>query len=84
MQTHPIKNAELAALTETQVRAESAKLRGRQFEPMICDMLLSNPVYPKLFDQDVPLTLVIAATSVASLLLLPLSRVEVLRQQTLQ
>jgi putative nucleotidyltransferase with HDIG domain len=49
-----------AALTETQVRAEFVRLRGRQFDPMICDKLLSNPIYPKLFDQDVPLTPVIA------------------------
>jgi len=49
-----------AALTETQVRAEFVKLRGRQFDPAICDKLLSHPVYPKLFDQDVPLTPMIA------------------------
>src|SRR6266550_125534 len=45
-----------AALTETQVRAEFVKLRGRQFDPSICDCLLSSPIYPRLFDQDVPLT----------------------------
>ena len=45
-----------AALTEAQVRAEFVKLRGRQFDPAICDCLLSSPIYPKLFDQDVPLT----------------------------
>ncbi|MFN2533515.1 MAG: HD-GYP domain-containing protein [Pyrinomonadaceae bacterium] len=45
-----------AALTETQVRAEFVKLRGRQFDPGICDCLLSSPIYPRLFDQDVPLT----------------------------
>lgn len=44
-----------AALTETQVRAEFVKLRGRQFDPSICDQLLTSPIYPKLFDQDVPL-----------------------------
>jgi HD-GYP domain-containing protein (c-di-GMP phosphodiesterase class II) len=49
-----------AALTETQVRAEFVKLRGRQFDPSICDALLSSPIYPKLFDQDVPLTPAIA------------------------
>ena len=49
-----------AALTETQVRAEFVKLRGRQFDPNICDKLLNSPVYPRLFDQDVPLTPVIA------------------------
>src|SRR5205814_7269180 len=49
-----------AALTETQVRAEFVKLRGRQFDPTICDALLASAIYPKLFDQDVPLTPVIA------------------------
>jgi hypothetical protein len=49
-----------AALTETQVRSEFVKLRGRQFDPSICDRLLTSPIYPKLFDQDVPLTPVIA------------------------
>lgn len=49
-----------AALTETQVRAEFVRLRGRQFDPAICDQLLSHRIYPKLFDQDVPLTPVIA------------------------
>jgi HD-GYP domain-containing protein (c-di-GMP phosphodiesterase class II) len=49
-----------AALTETQVSAEFVKLRGRQFDPSICDILLGSPLYPKLFDQDVPLTPVIA------------------------
>lgn len=44
-----------AALTETQVKSEFVKLRGRQFDPNICDMLLKSPVYPKLFDQDFPL-----------------------------
>jgi putative nucleotidyltransferase with HDIG domain len=49
-----------AALTEGQVRAEFVKLRGRQFDPGICDSLLTSRIYPKLFDQDVPLTPVIA------------------------
>ena len=49
-----------AALTEAQVRSEFIKLRGRQFDPSICDKLLTSPVYPKLFDQDVPLTPAIA------------------------
>ena len=49
-----------AALTEAQVRAEFVKLRGRQFDPSICDKLLTSPIYPKLFDQDVPLTPIIA------------------------
>lgn len=49
-----------AALTETQVRSEFVKLRGRQFDPNICDVLLKSPLYARLFDQDVPLTPVIA------------------------
>lgn len=49
-----------AALTETQVRAEFVKLRGRQFDPNICDKLLDSPIYPRLFDQDVPIQPMIA------------------------
>jgi hypothetical protein len=45
-----------AALSEAQVRAEFEKLRGRQFDPNICEKLLGSPIYSKLFDQDVPLT----------------------------
>ncbi len=48
-----------AALTEAQVRAEFLKLRARQFDPSICDKLLTSPVYARLFDQDVPLAPVI-------------------------
>lgn len=44
-----------AALSEAQVRSEFVKLRGRQFDPGICDKLLDSPIYAKLFDQDVPL-----------------------------
>ena len=49
-----------AALTEPQVRAEFVKLRGRQFDPNICDQLLASSVYGRLFDQDVSLAPVIA------------------------
>lgn len=49
-----------AALTEAQVRAEFVKLRGRQFDPTICDQLLVSPIYSKLFDQEISLTPVIA------------------------
>lgn len=45
-----------AALTEAQVRSEFEKLKGRQFDPHICEKLLSSAIYPRLFDQDVPLT----------------------------
>jgi hypothetical protein len=45
-----------AALSEAQVRQEFVKLRGRQFDPNICDKLLDSPIYARLFDQDVPLT----------------------------
>jgi hypothetical protein len=45
-----------AALSEAQVRQEFVKLRGRQFDPNICDKLLESPIYARLFDQDVPLT----------------------------
>ena len=49
-----------AALSEAQVRSEFVKLRGRQFDPNICDKLLNSAIYPRLFDQDVPLTPAIA------------------------
>lgn len=49
-----------AALTEPQVRSEFVKLRGRQFDPDICDKLLVSPIYARLFDQDVPLKPIIA------------------------
>jgi HD superfamily phosphohydrolase YqeK len=51
-----------AALSEAQVRSEFVKLRGRQFDPGICDKLLHSPIYAKLFDQDVPLTPAIAVS----------------------
>jgi HD domain-containing protein len=49
-----------AALTEVQVRGEFVRLRGRQFDPNICDTLLASSVYVRLFDQDVPLAPAIA------------------------
>ena len=36
-----------AALTETQVRAEFVKLRGRQFDPSICDQAAHQPDLPE-------------------------------------
>lgn len=51
-----------AALSEAQVRAEFVRLRGRQFDPQICDKLLVSPIYSKLFDQDVPLTAALLET----------------------
>jgi putative nucleotidyltransferase with HDIG domain len=38
-----------APLTESQVRAEIIKWRGTQFDPMICDRLLSSPHWHALF-----------------------------------
>jgi hypothetical protein len=49
-----------AALTEAQVRGEFVRLKGRQFDPNICDTLLGSSVYVRLFDQDVPLAPAIA------------------------
>lgn len=49
-----------AALSEAQVRSEFVKLRGRQFDPNICDKLLTSSIYPRLFDQDVPIKPAIA------------------------
>jgi putative nucleotidyltransferase with HDIG domain len=39
-----------AALGEAEVRAEFIRLRGRQFDPNICDALLASPQYQLLFD----------------------------------
>lgn len=61
-----------AALTETQVSSEFLRLRGRQFDPSICDKLLASPVYSKLFDQDVPLAPSIAAQDLRALQASPL------------
>lgn len=38
-----------AALSQDDVTAELRKLRGRQFDPQLCDALLASPLYPKLF-----------------------------------
>jgi putative nucleotidyltransferase with HDIG domain len=38
-----------APLTEAQVRGELIRCRGNQFDPMICDRLLSSPLWPTLF-----------------------------------
>lgn len=37
------------ALTETEVRAELIKFKGKQFDPYICDALLDSPYYQQLF-----------------------------------
>ncbi|HEX5437301.1 MAG TPA: HD-GYP domain-containing protein [Gemmatimonadaceae bacterium] len=37
------------ALTQTQVRDELAKFRGKQFDPGICDQLLASPMFSALF-----------------------------------
>lgn len=41
-----------AALGEAQVRSELLKLRGIQFDPHICDVLLSSPHFKSLFKQE--------------------------------
>lgn len=40
------------ALSETEVRAELQKFRGTQFDPEICDALLSSPEFSRLFDKN--------------------------------
>lgn len=40
------------AMTEREVRAELIKMRGTQFDPQICDALLSSPMYSLLFTGD--------------------------------
>jgi len=42
------------ALDETAVRAELVKHRARQFDPAICDALLSSPRYSELFSHMTP------------------------------
>jgi hypothetical protein len=37
------------ALGEAQVRAELVKYRGKQFDPVICDKLISSPMFGLLF-----------------------------------
>ena len=37
------------ALGESEVRAELVRMRGRQFDPAICDALLASPLYHLLF-----------------------------------
>lgn len=41
------------ALGEAQVRAELLKCRGRQFDPVLCDKLLSSPLFGLLFAPNV-------------------------------
>lgn len=54
-----------AALSPAQVRAEFMRLKGRQFDPYICEILLESPAFDQLFvnapPRD-PATLHIAAT----------------------
>lgn len=40
------------AMTEVEVRHELIKMRGRQFDPDICDALLASPMYPALFSGE--------------------------------
>lgn len=40
------------ALGETEVRDELRKFRGIQFDPEICDVLLSSPAFARLFDKN--------------------------------
>ncbi|MGI8844384.1 MAG: HD-GYP domain-containing protein, partial [Gemmatimonadaceae bacterium] len=38
-----------AALTESDVRSELLRQKGRQFDPTICEALLSSTLFPLLF-----------------------------------
>jgi HD-GYP domain-containing protein (c-di-GMP phosphodiesterase class II) len=40
------------ALGEAEVREELRKFRGIQFDPEICDLLLSSPAFARLFDKN--------------------------------
>ncbi len=44
------------ALGEVDVRAEFIRLRGRQFDPNICDTLLASPLYQQLFERSMSTT----------------------------
>jgi putative nucleotidyltransferase with HDIG domain len=41
-----------AAMTETEVRMEFICLRGKQFDPTMCDTLLQSALYPSLFERQ--------------------------------
>jgi putative nucleotidyltransferase with HDIG domain len=43
-----------SALGREQVTAELLKMRGRQFDPVMCDALLASPLYPQLFTATAP------------------------------
>lgn len=54
-----------AALSPSQVRAEFTRLKGKQFDPYICEVLLESPLFEQLFVNAPPrdtLNLVPAAT----------------------
>ena len=55
-----------AALTQDDVTAELRKLRGRQFDPALCDVLLASPLYSQLFQVEEAATPVTATHSVES------------------
>lgn len=55
-----------AALSSAQVRAEFMRLRGKQFDPYICEILLGSPAFDQLFvnaPQRDPSALVSSVTS---------------------
>ena len=39
-------------MTETEVRSEFICLRGKQFDPLMCDALLQSPLYLSLFERQ--------------------------------
>lgn len=43
-----------AALSPAQVRAEFTRLKGRQFDPYICEILLESPAFDQLFANAPP------------------------------
>ncbi len=40
------------ALTEVEVRSELSKFRGTQFDPNICDILVTSPEFSRIFDKE--------------------------------
>lgn len=43
-----------AALTPGQVRAEFTRLKGKQFDPYVCEILLASPAFDQLFTNAPP------------------------------
>lgn len=43
-----------SALSPSQVRAEFTRLKGKQFDPYVCEILLESPAFDQLFANAPP------------------------------